>query len=107
MILLSPEKRLPEAETTTNLRSGSDSTIALTFLNCSAEATDEPPNFAILIMCVGFRSDYPRAAINEVGSAASAASSAARASTAVRSRTSQAPGAYSSAPAGAQVVRST
>ena len=52
VILLSPEKRLPAAETTTKRRSESDSTMSLTLRNCSAEATEEPPNFAILIMLV-------------------------------------------------------
>ena len=50
VILLSAEKRLPAADTTTKRRSGSASTMALTLRNCSADATDEPPNFAILIM---------------------------------------------------------
>ena len=48
--LLSVGKRLPEADTTTNLRSGSDLTMSLTLRNCPASATDEPPNFATLII---------------------------------------------------------
>ena len=50
MILLSPSKRLPAAETTTKRRSGSASTTALTLRNCSADATEDPPNLAIFIM---------------------------------------------------------
>jgi hypothetical protein len=50
VILLSPEKRLPTAETTTKRRSGSDSTMDFTLRNWSAAATLEPPNLQILIM---------------------------------------------------------
>ena len=49
--LLSPLKRLPAADTTMNLRSGSAFTMDLTFLNWLASATLEPPNLDTLIMC--------------------------------------------------------
>ena len=50
MSLWSPLLRLPAAETTTTFRAGSASTMALTFWNCSAPATEEPPNFATFTM---------------------------------------------------------
>ena len=108
VILLSEESRLPAADTTTKRRSGSASTMDLTLRNCSADATDDPPNLAILIM----RGTWPfytagSAAMNVVGSARSASSSRARAPSAVRSRTRRAPGANSSACPSSAAVRST
>ena len=48
VILWSPEKRLPGADTMTTRRDSSASTMALTLANCWASASDEPPNFRTL-----------------------------------------------------------
>ena len=50
VIFSSPEKRLPGALTTTNRRSGSERTMAATFLNWPASLREDPPNFTVLIM---------------------------------------------------------
>ena len=47
--LMSSLSRLPGAETITTLRSTSPITISFTFTSCSADATDEPPNFTTFI----------------------------------------------------------
>ena len=53
VILMSPEKRLPGADTTTNFLRGSLSIMPLTFLNWAASARDVPPNFTQII-CKSF-----------------------------------------------------